>query len=96
MICKCGDEYISYFRRNELKFNWLLKKQRNKNDRNKLEKELRKELSADTEWVRYQRDRVQYIPEGWLGVYAECLIDNSYPFLVFYEKEDRENPYEMK
>ena len=54
---------------------------------------MRKEITKETEWVRFDDIHIASFKENWFGLIEHCIEMACYPTVLFYEKLDENEDY---
>ena len=57
-----------------------------------LGQQLEGEITASTEWVKFDGDSVSFIPGGWTSVIEDCLEASHHPIMLFFETSEHGGP----
>ena len=67
LVCCLNGKYIAFFRRTSLKWNSLAPHSRQTSYQTFL-KLIKQEITKETEWVKYDDNKVEFVKKNWLGV----------------------------
>ena len=93
LTCQVNDHHLAYFRRTMMKKSHITTFLRVPEKlKASVETKLAEDITDKTEWVKYDDDSVQFVPENWTGVLKECLKNHAIPTLLFFEKTEISQP----
>ena len=47
---------------------------------------MEREITPQTEWIQTNDTELKFVNENWPGVIEQCITNNFYPKVLFFEK----------